>query len=166
MTATMTNEITLITLPAETAADLMTPNPMSIREDLSLREAIAFFVDRNISGAAVIDDAGRPMGVLTQSDILVHDREEIAYVTPEYESGEPLPKEYWDEFQFEQVPNATRVRDVMTPAVFCVGTDTPAWTVVRQMRELNVHRLFVVDGDGVLVGVITAMDLVRQLAPE
>jgi CBS domain-containing protein len=44
-----------------------------------------------------------------------------------------------------------------------VALDTPASSVVEQMRELNVHRLFVVDEDGVMVGVITAMDIIRHL---
>jgi CBS domain-containing protein len=52
---------------------------------------------------------------------------------------------------------------MMTPAVFCVSLTTPAWSVVDQMRELNVHRLFVTDENGVLVGVISAMDVVRNL---
>jgi len=55
------------------------------------------------------------------------------------------------------------VRDLMTPAVFSVALDTPVWSIVEQMRELNVHRLFVVDGNGVLVGVVTAMDVLRRL---
>jgi CBS domain-containing protein len=53
----------------------------------------------------------------------------------------------------------------MTPALFTVGEDTPAWSVVEQMRELGVHRLFVVGEDGVLVGVVTAMDNVRHMVP-
>ena len=60
-------------------------------------------------------------------------------------------------------PASTRVRDLMTPAVFCVNVETPIWNVIEQMCELNVHRLFVVDADGILVGVITAMDIVRQM---
>jgi len=152
-------------LQARTAADLMTPNPLSLREDATLREAVAFLVDRNISGAPVIDDAGRPVGVLTQSDILVHDREEVEHIpAPEVEYGSPLPRSWWDDFQIERV-DTTMVRDLMTPAVFCANIDTPARGVIEQMCELNVHRLFVVDGQGVLVGVITAMDIVRQLCP-
>jgi len=150
-------------LQARTAAELMTPNPLSLREDVTLREAIAFLVDRNISGTPVIDEAGRPVGVLTQTDVLIHDREEVEHVPPEHEYGNPLPRSWWDTFQVERV-DTTLVRDVMTPAVFCVALETPAWNVVEQMRELNVHRLFVVDADGVMVGVITAMDVVRHLA--
>ena len=154
-----------VVLRARTAGDLMSPNPLSLRGDATLHEAVAFLVDRNISGAPVIDEAGRPIGVLTQTDILIHDREEVEHASPpEIEYGTPLPREWWDEFQVERV-NPTPVREFMTPAVFCVALDTPAWGVVEQMRDLNVHRLFVTDDNGVLVGVITAMDVVRHLAP-
>jgi predicted transcriptional regulator len=152
-------------LQAHTAAELMSPNPLSLRDDVTLKEAVAFLVDRNVSGAAVIDEAGRPVGVLTQSDVVVHDREEVEHVEPpEFEFGTPLPPSGWEGFQIERV-DTTPVRDVMTPAVFCVGLDTPPWKVVELMRDLHVHRLFVVDADGVLVGVITAMDVLRHLAP-
>ena len=152
-----------IVLQARTAGELMSPNPQSLREDATLKEAVAFLVDRGVSGAPVIDEAGRPVGVLTQTDILVHDREEVEHIPPEHEYGNPLPRSLWDEFQIERV-DTTPVRDLMTPAIFCVGQDAPAWSVIDQMRELNVHRLFVVDEVGVLVGVITAMDIVRALA--
>jgi CBS domain-containing protein len=165
MNATMTRRSGALTLGACTAAELMSPNPLSLRDDVTLKEAIAFLVDRNISGAPVIDEAGRPVGVLTQSDVLVHDREEVRHAAPpEVEYSSPLPGSSWDDFQIECV-DTTPVRDVMTPAVFCVSMASPAWDVVEQMRELNVHRLFVVDGDGVLVGVVTAMDIVRRLGP-
>lgn len=165
MNAVKTMPVGPLQLNARTAADLMTPNPLSLREDATLHEAIAFLVDKNISGAPVIDEAGRPVGVLTQSDILVHDREEVDHVSPpEVDYGNPLPRSWWDEFQIERV-DTTAVRDLMTPAVFCVNVDTSAAGVVGQMRELNVHRLFVVDAHGVLVGVVTAMDIVRHLLP-
>ena len=152
-----------IVLHAHTAADLMTPNPLSLREDASIREAIAFLVDRGISGAPVIDEAGRPVGVLSQTDVLIHDREEVEHLCgTDVEYGTPLPRHWWNEYQIERV-DTTPVRDLMTPAVFCVSADTPAGGVIEQMRELNVHRLFVVDEAGVLIGVVTAMDIVRQL---
>jgi CBS-domain-containing membrane protein len=137
---------------------------VALPEDFSLKEAIAFLVDRDISGAPVIDDADRPVGVLTQSDVLIHDREEVEHIPPEHEYGAPLPPAWWDEFQVERV-DTTPVRDVMTPAFYCVAIDTPAWNVVELLRDLNVHRLFVVNEAGVMVGVVTAMDVVRHLAP-
>src|SRR6516225_9052155 len=112
-----------LSLRAETAADLMTPNPVSVEADALVGEAIALLIDRGISAAPVIDDAGRPIGVLSRSDILVHDREcsgngganvdyyHRAELTTR--SGEPLPAG----FQIENV-DQTLVRDLMTPAVF------------------------------------------------
>src|SRR5436190_16850449 len=124
MTALKTLPTGAVTLRAQTAAELMTPNPQSLREDATLKEAVAFLVDRGISGAPVIDEAGRPVGVLTQSDILIHDREEVQHVTPpEVEYGTPLPRSWWEDFQIERV-DTTPVRDLMTPAVFCVAADT------------------------------------------
>ncbi len=158
-------------LCAATAADLMTPTPVSIRADATVKEAAAFLVDKGFSAAPVIDEAGRPVGVLSQSDIVVHDREKVEYVSanPEYyergdlsrRSAKALPT------GFEVVDvDRTQVRDIMTPVVFSVAPETPADKVVADMLGLKVHRLFVVDSAGVLVGVISALDMLRHLGRE
>jgi CBS-domain-containing membrane protein len=158
-----------LSLAAETAAELMSLNPVSIREDATLREAVALLHDRHFGAAPVIDEAGRAVGVISRADVLTHDRETVAYArpTPEYDprdltlsTGEHLP----DEFQVELV-DGTTVREIMTPAVFGVRPTTPAAEVVEQMLTLDVHRLFVVDDSGVLVGVVTSMDVLRHLRP-
>src|SRR5260370_276046 len=69
-------------LGAVTAADLMTANPVSIRERATVRDAVKLLIDRRVSAAPVIDEAGRPVGVLSQTDILVHDRERVEHVAP------------------------------------------------------------------------------------
>jgi CBS domain-containing protein len=160
----------VLVLRAETAATLMTANPVSIREDASLREAIALLIDRGYSAAPVIDRAGRPVGVLSRTDILIHDRESVQYLDPApeyYEKSElttATREKLGEGFQVEKA-DKTRVGDVMTPAVFSVGPDTPAARVVREMLNLKVHRVFVVDADGILVGVISALDVLRYLQP-
>jgi CBS-domain-containing membrane protein len=157
-------------LRAETAADLMTANPVSVRDDATLREALTLLVDKGFSAAPVIDRAGRPVGVLSRSDLLIHDREAVEHLrqAPEFydkselttPGGEPLGRG----FQVEKV-DRTRVRDLMTPAVFCVAPEAPAAKVVHDLLGLNVHHLFVVDDLGILVGVISAMDVLRYLRP-
>jgi CBS domain-containing protein len=162
MVETMNRGLT-ITLRATTAAGLMTPNPLSLRDTATLREAIGFLIDHGISGAPVIDESGRPVGVLSQTDILVHDRENADHINPpEYDHGTPLSRSAWEEFQIERV-DSTLVRDLMTPAVFSLAVEAPATRAIADLRELNVHRLFVVDPNGVLVGVISAMDVLRHL---
>ncbi len=156
-------------LAATVAADAMTPNPVSIAADATVSEAVVFLVERRISAAPVINEAGRPVGVVTEADILRHTREHAEYLHPVPEddfdreltlgSGEHL-----DNGEFEvEVPDVTRVRDIMNPVVYSVREATPIADVVRQLVRRRVHRLFVVDADDSLVGVITTLDLLARL---
>jgi len=147
-----------LTLAAETAADLMTENPVSIRAEASVMEAVALLTDRGFSAAPVIDEAGRPVGVVSRADILVHDRE--SHRAPSFPEGRAIP----EGFGVENC-DPTVVGDIMTPGVFAVTLDTPAASVVEQMLALHVHQLFVVDADGLLVGVISTLDVLRHLHP-
>jgi len=152
-----------LTLRATTAAELMMPNPVSIRDVATIKEALALLTDHGFSGAPVIDKAGRPVGVLSRSDLLVHEREKVEYVkSPEFYDPADFAEKVPAGFQVERV-DRTMVRDVMTPVVFSVAPETTAKSVVSQMLGLKVHRLFVVDESGVLVGVISALDVLRQL---
>jgi CBS domain-containing protein len=134
---------------ADSAEELMMPNPVSIRGDATIPEALTLLTDRGYSAAPVIDDAGRPTGVLSRADILVHEREQLGG-----KSSAPAAEQA-----------STRVRDLMTPVVFSVAPETPAAKVIQEMLSLKVHRLFVVDKDGVLTGVISAVDVLRHLRP-
>jgi len=158
-----------LALWAETAADLMMSNPMSIRADATVREAVEALTDHGFSAAPVIDEAGRPLGVVSRADILVHDRERAARPGVAYYERDDLTTGAGERlgpgFHVEAV-DTTRVRDIMTPAVFSVRPTTPAAGVVEQMVELKVHRLYVVEEDGTLVGVITTLDVLRHLRPE
>jgi CBS domain-containing protein len=51
----------------------------------------------------------------------------------------------------------------MTPVVLAVALNDSARKVITEMVEKRVHRLFVVDGSDVLVGVISALDVLRRI---
>lgn len=153
-------------LGAATAANLMTPSPHSIGEKATVKEAIAFLTRRGFSAAPVIDEAGRPIGVLSRADILVHDREAPREATPEFYHAEVLEAEESGKHIPVAAVELTRVRDIMTPVVFSVNPNTPSAKVVEDMIGLKVHRLFVVDDAGVLVGVISIVDILSHLLPE
>jgi CBS domain-containing protein len=125
-----------LTLEAQTAAELMTPNPVSISEQAAIIDAASVLSNRAFSALAVINDAGRPVGVVSRTDIV---RREV----------EPS--------------STTDVRQIMTATVVSVRPDDPAWEVIAKMVAFKVHRLFVVDRTGVLIGVISAIDIVRNL---
>src|SRR4030081_2254929 len=70
------------TLQGKTARDLMTPNPLAVPDSATVPEIMALFTDRGENAAAVIDGAGRPVGVVSRTDLLIHEREKL---------GKPLP---------------------------------------------------------------------------
>lgn len=166
MATTMTRA--RLVLRADSAEDLMSPNPVSIRAGASLREAITLMTDRGIRAVPVIDDAGHPVGVISQTDIVVYDRERPARLEPvadfyhwadlANESDDRLPANF-----LVDEADRTTVEEVMSPAIFAVELDTPPAAVVQRMLDLRVHRLFVRDGAGTLVGVISTTDLLRHL---
>ena len=152
-------------LRAATAADLMTSNPISVEDSALVSEAVILLTEHGFSAAPVIDAAGRPVGVVSRTDLLVHEREQGCCLKPAdwYDEGDltkVFDKDERSGLQVQRV-DATRVRHIMTPVVFSVAPDTAAAKVVAQMVALNVHRLFVVDKDEVLVGVVSAVDVLR-----
>src|SRR5437879_2482126 len=138
MNALLTERRTPLILRADRAAELMTPNPVSISEMATVRKALELLTEKGFSAAPVLDEAGRPVGVLSRTDLLVHRREVVACGR-----GAPERQEVPEGYQIEEV-DITTVRDVMTPVVFSVALDTPAVSVVNQLLGLKVHRLFVV----------------------
>ncbi|MEI7685566.1 MAG: CBS domain-containing protein [Planctomycetota bacterium] len=149
------------------AAEIMAPNPISIAANANVQEALMLLTDKNISAAPVIDDAGRAVGVISRSDLLVHDREAGRKVGPasgEYPAEGDNARRILEGYQVETIDRAT-VEDIMTPAVFSVRPDTPVSKVVSEMIGLHVHRIFVTDDDGTLIGVISTMDLLKRLRP-
>lgn len=133
--------MTPLTLKAAAAADLMTSGPTSLHATATVDEAVRFLTEKGFGAAVVIDDAGHPLGVVTKTDVLVHERQR----KPGLE------------------PDDTPVTEFMTPAVFSVRPDTPARSVVEQLLALNVHHLFVADPAGVIVGVISPVDVLKKL---
>ncbi len=153
------------------AKDLMSRNPVSIRRDAGIREALELLVDRGFGAAPVIDEGGRPVGVVSRTDILIHDRECVHHASVSDGGLSPDDMCDWDVFPEQRLPEGycievadpAAVAEIMTPAVFTVPLDAPAREVVRRMRELKVHHLFVVDSDLALVGVISPLDVIRHL---
>jgi CBS-domain-containing membrane protein len=130
---------------SSSAADVMTRNPFSINHDATVREAASALTAKGVSAAPIIDDAGRPVGVVSRADIVRHARMD--------ESSE---RDWGDAV----------VKDIMTSSVYFVRPDTPMSSVIDDLLDCNVHRLFVVGNDDVLIGVISTLDVLRHLRPE
>ncbi len=130
-----------LALHANTASDLMNPAPVSLVDTATVAEATAFLTDRGFGAAVVINPGGHSVGVVSKTDLLHHARHH----------GGTHPADI------------TPVTSVMTPAVYTIRVEAPARSVVEQLLELSVHHLFVVDPSGVVVGVISPVDVLRKL---
>ena len=130
-----------LTLHANTAADLMSAAPVSLVDTATVAEASAFLTERGFGAAVVINPGGHPAGVVTKTDILHHARH----------AGGTSPTD------------TTPVTEVMTPAVYTIRVEAPARSVIEQLLELGIHHLFVVDPSGVVVGVISPVDVLKKL---
>jgi CBS domain-containing protein len=135
----------MLQLLAQTAGDVMTAGPYSLHDTATVSEATTFLTSRGFGAAVVIDAAGHPLGVVTKTDLLVYQREK---------SDRPHGPGH--------LP--TTVRDIMTPATFTVRVETPIQAVIDQMLGLNVHHLFVTDNAGVVIGVISPIDILKKLS--
>jgi CBS domain-containing protein len=90
----------------------------------------------------VLDDEGRPVGILTDRDLATR------VVAPGLD------------------PNATVVRDIMTKSPESIDEDTPIEVAISCMRQCQCRRLPVVDEQGKLAGIITLDDIVDLLTDE
>ncbi len=142
---------TRLSLQAQTAEDLMTRNPVSIQASATPQEAAEFFYKHGFSAAPVIDEAGRALGVLSLSDLAWFQRAKDGH----FQDATPEVK--------PKVSTSRTVREIMTPADFSVRPETPIRQVLEEMCASKIHRLFVVDGEGTLIGVIAAFDVMRDL---
>jgi len=155
----------VLKLTAETAQQLMTPDPVAIYEGASIREAAEQMTTCNFSAMPVIDDDRRVVGVVTHTDIVRHVPRGDRAPTLAYDAQSPSGDDDATEgtYSLVEAPR-TRVRDIMTPKVFSVWPDTSVHDVVEEMVRRDVRRLFVVDDKGALVGVISAIDVLRAVA--
>jgi CBS domain-containing protein len=157
-----------LVLNLQTAEELMTSEPITVRAGATIKEAIGTMVDRGVSALPVVDDDGKPVGVLSQTDIVIHDRNKQAQAAPEYYTTTNLlsgSTRLLSKFSLD-TQDTTHVHEVMTPTVFAVRPDDPVTRVVGDMVAFKIHRLFVTDTKGSLLGVISAFDVLRKMRAE
>ena len=147
------------------ARDIMTKEVLTVSPETSIAELSKTLDNRQIGGLPVVDQAGRLVGVITQSDLV--DRVRDLELPPAIN--------ILDFHVYLQIPShllhrvekmlGTTVGDCMTPDPVTVAPDTPVSQIAALMAKQKVHTIPVLEG-GKLVGVIGKMDLIRALARE
>jgi CBS domain-containing protein len=152
------------------AADVMSPQVLAVRPYLSVHELAAFLTGNEISGAPVMDEHGRLLGMVTLSDMAREDAEGTRLMPDRSDPAESVhgweDEATSDEMRELHVEGGgALVRDIMTPAAYTVPHDTPVSMLARTMIAGRIHRLLVLR-DGAVVGIVTSLDLLTLLTGE
>jgi CBS domain-containing protein len=124
----------------ETARDVMTPAPLSVRAETSVRDAAQLMRDREIGDVLVTRDDVL-LGIVTDRDIVV--RVLAAGLDPD----------------------ETRIDTACSGDLVVVRAEDSISDVIRLLRDRAIRRVPVMD-EGHAVGIISLGDLARQLDPQ
>lgn len=150
------------------AKDIMRSDVLSVPQDMTVHELAAFFTERMISGAPVLDETGKLLGVVSLSDIVRNEGRRVNIVSNDVESDyylhgweDTLDEDDLREFHLEE-DDGLVVRDIMTPLIFKVDENTPVTEMADIMIGGRIHRLFVTRNDEV-VGIVSTLDMLKAI---
>jgi CBS domain-containing protein len=137
--------------------DVMTPAPQRVRPDAPLHEALTLLLEADFTGLPVVDERDRPVGILTDGDLLYRAGIPIRVrLLAELAGGELGP--------LRELLAAKPVSAVMSTPVVTVGEGEPLHEAVAVMLERGLRRLPVVDERGVLAGMIARVDIFHAIS--
>jgi CBS domain-containing protein len=125
-------------------AQLMTSPAWTVRRDTPLKVAAEIMAAQRVSGLPVVDSHDRPLGVVTEADVLEKER------APRPRKGAVDPK-----------AEAVAAGEAMTAPAIVVRQEAGVEVATALMTQYDVERLPVVDRTGRVVGVVSRADLVR-----
>jgi CBS domain-containing protein len=122
---------------------IMTRDVVCAREDLEVAALLELIVRRHIGCVPIVDDRGRPVGMVTKFDLV----EQLMPI------AQPAPG-----------PPPRIASDVMMPLAITLDERATVAHVAAMMSVEDVHHVPIISDAGALIGVVSAMDVVRWLA--
>jgi CBS domain-containing protein len=143
------------------AADVMTPNVITVDPDTSVQQLATLLSERGISGAPVVDSSGSMIGIVSEGDLLhraelgteKRDERRTSWWLDHYASG--LAQDYVKS-------HGRTVKDIMTREVVSVTEETNLAEVAMLLETRRIKRVPVMR-DGKIVGILSRSNLVRAL---
>ena len=144
------------------AKDIMTRDILSVTPDTEIVKAAKILLKNRINGLPVIDDSGKLVGILCQSDLVAQQKSiPIPSVFTLLESFVPLTSMKRIDKEVEKIAALT-VKQAMTPNPVTVGPETDIEDVAKLMVDQKYHTLPVMEGDKV-VGIVGKEDVLKTL---
>lgn len=146
------------------ARDIMTKQVVTVSPDTTIEDLGRIFIEKDISGAPVVDDDGNLAGIVTENDLISkNSRFHIPTILRLFDAFIPLGTSKL-ETEIRKMAAST-VGEVCTKRVVTVEETTPLDEVATIMNERKIHLIPVVR-QGKVVGIIGKRDLIRGVAGE
>ena len=123
----------------------MTHNPVTIRDDTSLHDALKIMRENKVRRLPVLDKKGKLVGIVSEKDLLY---------------ASPSPATSLSVWELNYLVSKITVSEIMTRNVITVCEDCPIEEAARIMVDNKIGGLPIVRGD-TLVGIITETDLFK-----
>jgi CBS domain-containing protein len=138
---------------------IMTPSPQKAFLNTPVSQVVEWLLSSIFTGVPVVDTENRPVGIITQSDLI-------------YRAGMPvrlglLAKS--DDVKLKTVLHDLSdkmAKDIMTTPAVSIAEDRMITDAVDLMLQNNIKRLSVVDARGKLVGMASRLDIFRSIMKE
>lgn len=147
--------------------DIMTTDLVTLSPDNTIRDATIRLAVENISGAPVVDENYRMVGILSGNDILNlivdYDRKKgnglidnmLSFYMDDNVEDPELKK------MVDEISN-TKVSDIMTRTVLSTSPDAKIIDLLRSMINMNISRVPVLE-KGVLIGIVSRADIIFSI---
>jgi CBS domain-containing protein len=150
-----------------TAKDIMSTDVTTVDFEDRLTDVYQVFVEKEISGAPVVGDGDRLVGVVSIRDLLRAIEEESdpgldeSYYFHNYDNW-PRTEGLSEIEDFQDRLGRRTVAEVMTNNVISVAPNAPISKISALVRKNHIHRVLVLDDDK-LVGLVSLFDLIQLL---
>ncbi len=153
-----------------TVAEVMTRDVATLSPEMTLREMDRIFVERQVSGAPVVEGE-RLVGIVSQADvvrILYDEQNKAQQVSDFYGSPFPIDIPALDQLAKDSRKIADHltkgtVGELMIPYPLTVSPSDDLESVARLMISEKIHRVLVTEEER-LVGIVSSLDIVRLVA--
>ncbi|RLB19281.1 MAG: hypothetical protein DRG82_01610 [Deltaproteobacteria bacterium] len=144
------------------ASDIMTTAVITVKKETTLKELARLLYENHINGVPVVDDEGKLIGIICESDLIRKDRKlHIPTVVALFDWVFYLESPKKMEKEIQRI-NATKVEDLYVREVITVNEKTPVEDIATIMTQKKAYTIPVMDGDRI-VGIIGKGDLLRTL---
>ena len=127
--------------------DVMTRDVLVARPEATFRELVRLIEDHHVHALPVVDELGRVLGIVAESDLLIKEELTEGHVrTPLQRRGRARPA-------------GTTAGEIMTSPVVTIDSSQTLGQAARVFHQRHLGRLPVVEDDGRLIGIVTRSDL-------